>query len=116
MSAWQRKGGERHDHSPRRASPAPPSGGTHRLVPDPLATRDTDQASNLRAQPPPFRQPGEKSGLAPISGAHFNPAVSLVTALTGGLPWRDLGLYAMAQVIGGCVGTFAAHGMFDLPL
>src|SRR5205085_8535660 len=63
MSAWQRKGGERHDHSPRRASPAPPSGGTHRLVPDPLATRDTDQASNLRAQPPPFRQPGEKSGL-----------------------------------------------------
>src|SRR5881397_3423281 len=62
MSAWQRKGGERHDHSPRRASPAPPSGGTHRLVPDPLATRDTDQASNLRAQPPPFRQLGEKSG------------------------------------------------------
>src|SRR3954451_3606965 len=55
-------------------------------------------------------------GLAPISGAHFNPAVSLVMALTGGLPWRDLAAYAVAQVVGGCLGTLAAHGMFELPL
>jgi glycerol uptake facilitator-like aquaporin len=54
--------------------------------------------------------------LAPISGAHFNPAVSLVMALTGGLSWRDLGLYMLAQVVGGCLGTLAAHGMFELPL
>jgi glycerol uptake facilitator-like aquaporin len=54
--------------------------------------------------------------LAPISGAHFNPAVSLVMALTGGLSWRDLAPYVLAQVVGGCLGTFAAHGMFDLPL
>jgi glycerol uptake facilitator-like aquaporin len=54
--------------------------------------------------------------LAPISGAHFNPAVSLVMALTGGLSWRDLGFYAVAQILSGCFGTFAAHGMFDLPL
>ena len=54
--------------------------------------------------------------LAPISGAHFNPAVSLVMALTGGLPWRDVATYVVAQVGGGCLGILAAHGMFDLPL
>lgn len=55
-------------------------------------------------------------GLGPISGAHFNPAVSLVMAVTGGLPWRDLAPYAVSQVVGGCLGTLAAHGMFDLAL
>jgi glycerol uptake facilitator-like aquaporin len=55
-------------------------------------------------------------GLGPISGAHFNPAVSLVMGVTGALPWRDVGAYAVAQIIGGCLGTLAAHGMFDLPL
>ena len=55
-------------------------------------------------------------GLGPISGAHFNPAVSLVMGITGGLPWRDVGFYALAQIVGGCLGTLAAHGMFDLPL
>ena len=55
-------------------------------------------------------------GLGPISGAHFNPAVSLVMACNGGLAWRDLGSYAVAQVAGGCLGTLAAHGMFELPL
>jgi glycerol uptake facilitator-like aquaporin len=54
--------------------------------------------------------------LGPISGAHFNPAVSLVMGLTGGLPWREIGPYALAQVVGGCLGTLAAHGMFDLGL
>lgn len=55
-------------------------------------------------------------GLGPISGAHFNPAVSLVMALTRGLAWRELAPYALAQVAGGCLGTLAAHGMFELPL
>jgi glycerol uptake facilitator-like aquaporin len=54
--------------------------------------------------------------LAPISGAHFNPAVSMVVALSGGLPWRDLAPYVAVQVIGACLGTVAAHGMFELPL
>ena len=52
----------------------------------------------------------------PVSGAHFNPAVSLVMAWRGELPWRELPLYMIAQIIGGCLGTFAAHAMFDLPL
>jgi len=54
--------------------------------------------------------------LGPISGAHFNPAVSIVMGITGGLSWREVGPYALAQVIGGCLGTLAAHGMFDLQL
>jgi glycerol uptake facilitator-like aquaporin len=54
--------------------------------------------------------------LGPISGAHFNPAVSLVMGATGALPWREVGAYTLAQVIGGCLGTLVAHGMFDLPL
>jgi glycerol uptake facilitator-like aquaporin len=54
--------------------------------------------------------------LAPISGAHFNPAVSLVMAVNGGLRWREAGPYVIAQIVGGCFGTLAAHGMFDLPL
>jgi glycerol uptake facilitator-like aquaporin len=52
--------------------------------------------------------------LAPISGAHFNPAVSLVEGIAGGLPWRELGPYAIVQIVGGCLGTLTAHGMFDL--
>jgi glycerol uptake facilitator-like aquaporin len=54
--------------------------------------------------------------LAPVSGAHFNPAVSLVESLMGGLPWQELAPYVMAQVVGGCLGTLTAHGMFDLAL
>jgi len=54
--------------------------------------------------------------LGPISGAHFNPAVSLVFALKRDLPGRDATLYAVAQVVGGLVGTIAAHLMFALPL
>jgi glycerol uptake facilitator-like aquaporin len=56
------------------------------------------------------------SVLGPISGAHFNPAVSLVFALRGELPTVDAGLYAVAQLAGGVLGTLAAHLMFALPL
>jgi glycerol uptake facilitator-like aquaporin len=51
---------------------------------------------------------------APVSGAHFNPAVSLVFALRGALARRDLGPYVLAQCLGGVVGTILAHLMFDL--
>ncbi len=52
----------------------------------------------------------------PISGAHFNPAVSLVFALKRDMARRDLGFYVAAQVVGGIAGTIAAHLMFDLPV
>ena len=54
--------------------------------------------------------------LGPISGAHFNPAVSLVFALKRELTGRDTVLYIGAQVVGGILGTMVAHGMFALPL
>ena len=54
--------------------------------------------------------------LGPLSGAHFNPAVSLVFALRRELPWRDAGAYALAQVAGGVFGTWCAHLMFAHPL
>jgi glycerol uptake facilitator-like aquaporin len=53
--------------------------------------------------------------LAPISGAHMNPAVSLVAASRGELAWRDAGAYALAQLACGILGAWAAHLMFDLP-
>ena len=54
--------------------------------------------------------------LGPISGAHFNPAVSLVAALQQEHPWREFWPYAAAQILGGCIGTLTAHAMFALPL
>ncbi|MBA2402020.1 MAG: aquaporin family protein [Bradyrhizobium sp.] len=54
--------------------------------------------------------------LGPISGAHFNPAVSLVFALRGELTARDTILYIGAQIVGGILGTVIAHAMFALPL
>jgi glycerol uptake facilitator-like aquaporin len=54
--------------------------------------------------------------LGPVSGAHFNTAVSLVQALRGALPWRDAGAYALIQVAGCCAGAILAHAMFSLPL
>jgi glycerol uptake facilitator-like aquaporin len=54
--------------------------------------------------------------LGPISGAHFNPAVSLVFALKGDLVPRDALLYIGAQIVGGILGTIVAHAMFALPL
>ena len=52
----------------------------------------------------------------PLSGAHFNPAVSLAFALRAALPWPDAALYIAVQVVGGIVGVWAAHLMFELPL
>jgi glycerol uptake facilitator-like aquaporin len=54
--------------------------------------------------------------LGPISGAHFNPAVSLVLCLNRSLPARDLPAYLVAQLAGGIAGTIAAHLMFALPM
>lgn len=52
----------------------------------------------------------------PLSGAHFNPAVSLAFALRGEFAWRALAPYVAVQILGGIVGVFAAHAMFDLPI
>jgi glycerol uptake facilitator-like aquaporin len=52
--------------------------------------------------------------LGPLSGAHFNPAVSLVFAARGEMPWRDLLPYVLAQCTGAVAGTIVAHLMFDL--
>lgn len=54
--------------------------------------------------------------LGPISGAHFNPAVTLVFALKRELTPREALSYVAAQVAGGMVGTVTAHAMFALPL
>jgi glycerol uptake facilitator-like aquaporin/protein-tyrosine-phosphatase len=51
-----------------------------------------------------------------ISGAHFNPVVTLADALERGLPWRDVPSYIAAQLLGGVTGTAIAHLMFALPL
>jgi glycerol uptake facilitator-like aquaporin len=52
----------------------------------------------------------------PISGAHFNPVVTLAVALEGRLPWRELFAYMSAQIVGAFIGVAAAHLMFGLPL
>lgn len=52
----------------------------------------------------------------PISGAHFNPAVTLADAAQRGLPWREVPGYVAAQVIGAFAGVAAAHMMFGEPL
>ena len=54
--------------------------------------------------------------LGPISGAHFNPAVTLVCALRRELPTKAAIAYVLAQITGGIAGTFLAHAMFDLPI
>jgi len=54
--------------------------------------------------------------LGPISGAHFNPAVTLIFALKRELTPRDALLYIVVQIAGGIVGTMMAHAMFALPL
>jgi glycerol uptake facilitator-like aquaporin len=54
--------------------------------------------------------------LAPVSGAHFNPVVSLVFALRRELPLREASLYMAAQISAGIAGTILAHLMFGLPL
>ena len=54
--------------------------------------------------------------LGPISGAHFNPAVTLAAAVEGGISWRDVPAYLGAQMTGAFAGVGAAHLMFGLPL
>src|SRR5579883_845713 len=51
----------------------------------------------------------------PISGAHFNPAVTLADASQGGLPWREVPAYIAAQVAGAFIGVAIAHVMFKQP-
>jgi len=52
----------------------------------------------------------------PVSGAHFNPAVTLCDASQGGLAWREVPAYVAAQLAGALAGVAAAHVMFGLPL
>jgi len=52
----------------------------------------------------------------PISGGHFNPAVTLADASQGSLAWRDAPSYILAQIVGAFFGVAAAHLMFELPL
>jgi len=54
--------------------------------------------------------------LGPISGAHFNPAVTLAAAVEGGISWREVPAYLGAQMTGAFAGVGAAHVMFGLPL
>ena len=55
-------------------------------------------------------------GLGPISGAHFNPAVTLVMALRGELRAREAAAYVAVQIVGAVAGVVLAHAMFDLAL
>ena len=52
----------------------------------------------------------------PLSGAHFNPAVTIAAALRRELPWPDAAVYILVQLIGGVIGVWTAHLMFELPL
>jgi glycerol uptake facilitator-like aquaporin len=53
---------------------------------------------------------------APLCGAHFNPAVTLAFALRAGLPWPTAAVYIVAQLLGGIMGVWTAHLMFELPV
>ncbi|MGQ0620278.1 MAG: aquaporin [Panacagrimonas sp.] len=52
----------------------------------------------------------------PVSGAHFNPVVTLALAARGDLPWRDVAAYMGVQVAGAIGGVWLAHAMFELPI
>jgi glycerol uptake facilitator-like aquaporin len=54
--------------------------------------------------------------LGPISGAHFNPAVSIVEALRGKLTLQQAVVYVIVQIAGCCLGVLLAHAMFEMPL
>ena len=54
--------------------------------------------------------------LGPISGAHFNPSVTLAFALRGDLPRVEIAPYVVAQIVGGVLGVWAAHAMFDIAI
>jgi glycerol uptake facilitator-like aquaporin len=53
---------------------------------------------------------------APLSGAHFNPLISIAEALQGNLAWQDVPPYIAAQIVGAFAGVAAAHLMFNEPL
>src|SRR5215470_13953525 len=53
---------------------------------------------------------------APVSGAHFNPAVTLVQAMRHELTWQEALAYGLVQIGGCCAGALLAHAMFELPL
>jgi glycerol uptake facilitator-like aquaporin len=53
--------------------------------------------------------------LGPVSGAHFNPVVTLADRVLGGISTRDAGIYTACQVVGGCLGAMVANLMFQLP-
>ncbi len=53
--------------------------------------------------------------LGPVSGAHFNPAVTLYFAACGRVKWREALAYILLQLSGGIAGALLAHAMFDLP-
>jgi glycerol uptake facilitator-like aquaporin len=52
----------------------------------------------------------------PLSGAHFNPVVTIADAWEGGRPWSDVPMYVVAQVVGALLGVAVAHGMFGEPV
>lgn len=52
----------------------------------------------------------------PLSGAHFNPCVSLYAALRGEMAWRDAGLYAVTQLVAAVCGVWLSHAMFGRPI
>jgi glycerol uptake facilitator-like aquaporin len=54
--------------------------------------------------------------LGPVSGAHFNPAVSIAFSITGQLPWKSTATYIAAQLAGAICGAWAAHLMFEMPI
>ena len=53
--------------------------------------------------------------LGPVSGAHFNPIVTMADRILGGTTSRDAGVYVVVQIVGACVGAMVANLMFDLP-
>lgn len=54
--------------------------------------------------------------LGPVSGAHFNPAVTFAFALRREIGWREGALYVAVQIVAGAIGAWAVHLMFDLPI
>ena len=54
--------------------------------------------------------------LRPISGAHFNPVVSLAMCVSGKMPWPRLAPYVICQLLGAVLGAWLAHAMFDLSI
>lgn len=84
-----------------------------------MATRLSPDDVGLQLLENSFATMGALVGLilmfGAVSGAHFNPAVTLTDRLLGSISSRDAGLYVVAQTIGGCLGAVVANLMFELP-